>query len=134
MNSDSILESEFLHEHKSLITLFITVSLAFLTIFWLYKGLKSDGTNVGGQVVNTNNTRVINSKRRLTINAENVLYKSLKSIDIDAIYQVLDNLSKHFDLFLIILISESEDTNAILSLLNVLVEDKIILKHVFIII
>ena len=45
MNSDNILESEFFNEHKGFFTVIITISLAFLTIFWLYKGLTTQGSS-----------------------------------------------------------------------------------------
>jgi hypothetical protein len=146
MNSDSFFESEFFQQHKGLMTLFITVTLAFVTIYWLYRGLKSDGNlnqnnpnnqNLNNALNNTatnnyNSTQIV--KRRLTISANDILFKDINDIDISYVYQILDKLSSSFDLYLIILIDEKDDTENIIEKFSVLVEDKIIFKHVIYII
>ena len=147
MNNDSFFESEFFVENKGLITVFTSVSLAFITIFWLYKGLKNNNpnnNNINNQNLNSlNNSTVTNLnnqipqkivKRRLTINANDILIKDIDNIDLSQFYEDLDNLSKQFDLYLLILINENENQEKIIEKLSALVDDKIIYKHVKIII
>lgn len=130
MNSDSFFDTEFFHEHKGLITTIFTVSLAFLTIFWLYKGLKSENPN-NIQVNTTISPNTFKStKRRLTINAQDLLYSSLNQIDISFMYPILETLSKQFDIYLIILVDENENTNDLLEKFSLLYEDGIIHRHV----
>lgn len=147
MNSDSFFENEFFREHKGLITVLTTVSLAFFTIFWLYRGLKSNEEGQNNQNIQ-NNLNIdqinsqnmlnslnsmrnkINSKRRLTISAQNILFTKINNIEMSKIYPQLDALAKNFDLFLIILINENDDTQTILEKLSVLFDDGIIFKHV----
>jgi hypothetical protein len=140
MNSDSFFESEFIQEHKGLIAVFITASLAFLTIFWLYKGLKSnavEGANnviiagAGGANTGINGAQISNNnKRRLSITANNILFNSFDKIDLANCYQLLDKLSQSYDLYVVILIEENDDQNKILEKLEDLFEDKIIYRHV----
>ena len=59
-------------------------------------------------------------------NKENSDYK----LKIQSSYTFLDSLSKYFDLFIIILISEEDNQENILKEFNDVIEDKIILKHV----
>ena len=42
MNSDSFFDNDFFQENKAILTILTTVSLAFLTIYWLYRGLKPE--------------------------------------------------------------------------------------------
>ncbi len=142
MNSDSLFESKFFHEHKGLITVLVTVGIAMITIIYLYFGLMSNERPVNtnpnnsnsqtsqniGQV-NSNNKKAI-YKRRLTINAQDLLYKDLNDLDISFIYPILDSLSQAFDIYLIVLVDENEDLNKITDKFSVLIEDNLVLKHV----
>ena len=117
MNSDSFFESEFFNENKRIITICMTISLAMVTIIYLYFNLKSDEIprNISNSVSSnqTNlqniqsgqltNSKVI-QKRRLTINAQDILYKDLNDIDISFVYQVIDFLAQAFDVYLIIIV------------------------------
>jgi hypothetical protein len=49
MNSDNIFESDFLQENKGIIVVIATITLAFMTIFWLFKGLTNQPTNQSNQ-------------------------------------------------------------------------------------
>jgi hypothetical protein len=147
MNSDSLFESEFFYENKGLITICITVSLAMITIIYLYFNLKSNeaprnttniqNNNSHNQANSQNNqsTQLTNNKkqvvkRRLTINAQDLLYKDLNDIDLSFVYQVIDNLAQAFDIYLIILVNENEDLDKITEKFSVLIEDNLLLKHV----
>jgi hypothetical protein len=138
MNSDSIWDTEFFQEHKGLIVLFVTISFSFFSIYWLYRGLKSNNTdqqdnNLNNQNLNNLNQllqRSIPSKKRLTINANGILFDNNEDIELSSFYQTLDALSKTYDLYIVILVNDEENTNKILEKLNPLVEDKIIFQHV----
>ena len=128
MNSDSLFDTPFVKENKGLITLFVTISLAFLTIYYLYNRLQTPNNN-NRPTVQVQQPKVV--KKRLTINAKDILIPDLKNIDISTFYTTLDRLSKSFDIYLIILIDENEDQNAIIEKLADLYRDDIIKKHVF---
>jgi hypothetical protein len=129
MNTDSFFDEDFFLEHKGLITTIATVSLAFFTIFWLYKNLKSNTQEIQSPAMQVE-SKPKGAKKRLTINAQDLLYSDLKNIDMSFVYPFLESLCQQFDLYLIILVSENEDTNSLLDKFSVLVEDGIILKHV----
>ena len=142
MNSDSFFESDFFIEHKGLITVLTTVSLAFFTIFWLYKGLKQNE-----RTENENNNSVLDninatssnsqpatvpkiSKRRLTISTQDLLYKEIDKMEMSFIYPLLDSLNQIYDLYLIVIINENDDTDKIVEKFSTLIDDGIIYKHV----
>jgi hypothetical protein len=135
MNSDSIFENEFFQKHQGIFTLLTTFSLAFIVIFWLYRGLKSNdrpGTNTdirtGSANGNVTSTKI--SKRRISINANNLLFKDINNIDTAYVYQILEKFSKFYDIYLIILIDENQKIESILEKFNDVTIDKIVLKHV----
>jgi hypothetical protein len=129
MNTDSFFDDDFFREHKGLITTIATVSLAFFTIFWLYKNLKSNTQLTEEATLNAEaKTKV--AKKRLTINAQDLLYTDLKNFEVSFIYPILETLSQQYDLYLIILVCENQDTNSVLEKFTVLIDDGIILKHV----
>ena len=144
MNTDSFFESEFFIEHKGLITVLSTVSLAFFTIFWLFRSLKQNERNQNG--IENNNSLVNNiissnpnaqrgsttkiSKRRLTIETQDLLYKEIDNMDMSFVYPLLDALNKIYDLYLIVMINENDDTNKIVEKFSTLIEDGIVYKHV----
>lgn len=143
MNSDSFFESEFFNENKRILTICITVGLAMVTIIYLYFNLKSDEIprNISNSV-SSNQTNLQNNqsgqltnskviqKRRLTINAQDILYKDLTDIDISFVYQVIDFLAQAFDVYLIIIVEENENLEKITEKFSVLIDDKLVLKHV----
>jgi hypothetical protein len=152
MNSDSIFDSDFLQENKAIITILTTVSLAFLTIYWLYRGLKPEENpqaqantnsilinfpNVVNNIFNQNGVQVentnvpkLNNKRRLLINASSLLIDDIEKIDIGKIYQFLFPLSEIFDLYLVIMIKENDEVDKFYEKLEVLTNDYIVYKHV----
>jgi len=143
MNSDSFFESEFFNENKRILTICITVSLAMVTIIYLYFNLKSDeiprnmSNSVSSNQTNLQNIQsgqLTNSKviqkRRLTINAQDILYKDLTDIDISFVYQVIDFLAQAFDVYLIIIVEENDNLDNITEKFSVLIDDKLVLKHV----
>jgi uncharacterized protein YqgQ len=73
------------------------------------------------------------AKKRLTISARDILFTDIKNIDISLFYTLLDRLSKSFEIYIIILIDENDDQNAILEQLVELYKDDIVKKHVYII-
>jgi len=152
MNSDSIFDFDFLQENKAILTILSTVSLAFLTMYWLYRGLKPEenpqsqaNTNSvllnypnvvnnifdqnGVQVENTNVPK-LNNKRRLLINASSLLIDDIEKIDIGKIYKFLSPLSEIFDLYLVIMIKENDEVDKFYEKLEVLTTDYIVYKHV----
>jgi len=152
MNSDSIFDCDFLQENKAILTILTTVSLAFLTMYWLYRGLKPEenpqsqaNTNSvllnypnvvnnifdqnGVQVENTNVPK-LNNKRRLLINASSLLIDDIEKIDIGKIYKFLSPLSEIFDLYLVIMIKENDEVDKFYEKLEVLTTDYIVYKHV----
>jgi len=152
MNSDSIFDFDFLQENKAILTILTTVSLAFLTMYWLYRGLKPEenpqsqaNTNSvllnypnvvnnifdqnGVQVENTNVPK-LNNKRRLLINASSLLIDDIEKIDIGKIYKFLSPLSEIFDLYLVIMIKENDEVDKFYEKLEVLTTDYIVYKHV----
>ena len=138
MNSDSIFENEFLQKHKGILTLLVTISLAFFAIYWLYRGLQSNDTQIPNTNFRTNSTNaIINqtkiAKRRISISANEILFKDINNINAPYVYQILEKLSQFYDIYLIILIQESEKTENILENLKEVTTDKIVLKHVKII-
>jgi hypothetical protein len=143
MNTDSFFESEFFNENKRILTICITVSLAMVTIIYLYFNLKSDeiprnmSNSVSSNQTNLQNIQsgqLTNSKviqkRRLTINAQDILYKDLTDIDISFVYQVIDFLAQAFDVYLIIIVEENDNLDNITEKFSVLIDDKLVLKHV----
>jgi len=100
MNSDSFIDLPFFQENKGLITLFFTISFAFITIFYLYTKLQTTNENRNTVIIPQNNI----TKKRLTINAKDILFKDFNKIDISKIYPILDKLSKIYDLYLIIMV------------------------------
>jgi len=135
MNSDSIFENEFFQKHQGIFTLLSTVSLSFFVIFWLYRGLKSNdrpdtNTNIrtGSANANVSSTKIL--KRRISINANNLLFKDINNIDTAYVYQILDKFAKFYDIYLIILIDENQKIESILEKFNDVIIDKIVLKHV----
>ena len=50
MNSDNIFDSDFFQENKGFIIVIITICLAFITIFWLYKGLTNQNSNTNAEL------------------------------------------------------------------------------------
>jgi hypothetical protein len=129
MNTDSFFDDDFFREHKGLITTIATVSLAFFTIFWLYKNLKSN-TQLSQEATFNVEAKTKVAKKRLTINAQDLLYRDLKNLDISFIYPILEILCQQYDIYLIIKVSENEDTNSVLDKFTVLFDDGIVLKHV----
>jgi len=164
MNSDSFFDSDFLQENKAILTILTTVSLAFFTIYWLYRGLKpeeyipnqnSQNRNLQNNIQNNfnyvnnyinqnnlnnsvnNQNNIVNSdvpkannKRRLLINASSVLIENMENFDIGKIYQFLSPLSEIFDLYMVFLIKDNSEVQQITEKMEVLIEDKIIYKHV----
>jgi hypothetical protein len=127
MNSDSFFDRPFIKENKGLITLFVTMSLAFLTIYYLYNKLQTpSSTNILDEQVQQ--PKIV--KKRLTINAKDILFSEITNIDVSTFYSLLDKLSKTFDIYIIIMIEENEDQNAIVDNLIDLYKDDIIKKHV----
>jgi len=142
MNSDSFFENEFFNVHKGIITVICTVTLAFISIFYLFKGLPTtENQNRSETTNNLNNLNTQNigltksqkTKRKLTINAQDILYHDINCIDLSYIYPILDKLAKDYDLYLIILVSDNlktDEINKLLECFSILYEDKLILKHV----
>jgi len=161
MNSDSFFDTDFFQDNKAIITILTTVSLAFFTIYWLYKGLKPednslsqnsqnrnlefnnllDNNNQLNNFINSNHLNNqnnflnsiipnINNKRRLLINASNVLIQDIENINIGNIYQTLYPLSEIFDLYMLFLIKDNDEIKYITQKMEVLTEDNIIFKHV----
>jgi hypothetical protein len=126
MNSDSIFETPLFKENKGLITLFVTITLAFLTIYYLYNRLQTPSTTRAAE--HPIQPKVI--RKRLTINAKDVLFKDTNTIDLSSFYILLDKLSKAFDIYIIITIEENDDQNAIVKKLEELYNDNIVKKHV----
>lgn len=135
MNSDSIFEHEFFQKHKGIISLLLTVSLAFLAIYWLYRNLKPNDREISNSHFSSNSSNAIISptkiaKRRISIAANDILFNDINSIDTSNAYQILEKLSQFYDLYLIILIQENEKTENILDKFKDITNDKIVLKHV----
>jgi hypothetical protein len=142
MNSDSFFENEFFNVHKGIITVICTVTLAFISIFYLFKGLpttenqnRSESTNNLNNLNNQNVgiTKIQKTKRKLTINAQDILYQNINCIDLSYIYPIIDKLANEYDIYLIILVSDNlktEEINKYLECFSILYEDKLILKHV----
>jgi hypothetical protein len=148
MNNDSIFESEFFIENKGYIIVFTTVTLAFATIWWLYRGLKTTNNTQNSNNQNNQNNQLndltnINNfnmnlleerktKKRLTISANDLLFKDINNMDNDVseLYQLLDSLSKQFDIYLIFFINDNDDQEIIIKSLAPLIEDNIVYKHV----
>jgi hypothetical protein len=130
MNSDSLFDTPFVKENKGLISLFVTISLAFLTIYFLYNRLQTHSTH-NRSTVQVQQPKIV--KKRLTIDANDILLSDPRNIDISGFYTILDRLSKFFDIYLIIIIDENEDQNAIIEKLADLYRDDIVKKHVNII-
>lgn len=132
MNSDSFFDQPIIKENKGLITLFVTIGLAILSIYYLYRKVQTQetATNIAQNI----SQQVKVTKKRITLNAKNILFTDTKSIDVSAFYASLDKLSKSFDIYIIILIEENEDQNDIVDKLAELYKDDIIKKHVFFII
>lgn len=158
MNSDSFFDSDFFQENKAILTILTTVSLAFFTIYWLYRGLKPDENlnslansntnlinlpNIGNN--NNNNSAQnnlansqsnnfcapnVNNKRRLLINASSLLIDEIEEIDVGKIYQFLYPLSEIFDLYLVIMIKDNSEVDKVYEKLEVLTSDHIVYKHV----
>lgn len=155
MNSDSFLDSDFFQDNKAIITILTTVSLAFLTIYWLYRGLKPEEANPNindtnfvynqnndlnarlgnNSVSNENINNVFNKgkaivKRRLMINASSFLIDDLNNIDVARLYQFLSPLQEIFDLYIVFMINDDKQIQNIHDKLEPLITDKIIFKHV----
>jgi len=156
MNSDSFFDSDLIQENKAIITILTTVSLAFFTIYWLYRGLKpeenlrmqtSNNQNFENNLNNIANNNInqtnimngqtglinipkLNNKRRLLINATNLLIENSQNIDIGKIYQFLHPLSEIFDLYMVIMIKENNEVEKIYEKFEILTNDNIIYKHV----
>ena len=135
MNSDSIFENEFYQKHKGILTIFTTITLAFIAIYWLYGRLQSTNSgnmtqNTRQNITNVNVPPVKIQKRRLSINANDILFKDISKIDKSYVYQILEKLSKLYDIYLIILIQENQKTENILENLNDVTSDNLVLKHV----
>jgi hypothetical protein len=71
-------------------------------------------------------------KRKLTISANDILFTTPNEYKLQTLsaYTFLDNLSKYFDLFLIILIKDEDDEVKIVDEFSEIIKDNIILKHV----
>lgn len=155
MNSDSFFDSDFFQENKAIITILTTVSLAFFTIYWLYRGLKPEEhpqaqpnhnrdlinmPNVGNNNLTQSNLASsqsnngaapkLNNKRRLLINASSLLIDDVENIDVGKIYQFLNPLSEIFDLYLVIIIKDNNEVEKVYEKLEVLTSDNIVYKHV----
>ena len=128
MNTDSFFDKPIIKENQGLITLFITMSLAFKTIYYLYNRLHTQ--NPITTTTNTIRQETKVTKKRITINAKDILFENVDNIDISTFYTLLDKLSKSSDIYIIILIDENQDQNAILDKLNELYKDDIVKKHV----
>jgi hypothetical protein len=126
MNSDSIFETPLIKENKGLITLFITITLAFLTIYYLYNKLQIPSTTRAPE--QPIQPKVV--RKRLTINAKDILFKDTNTIDISSFYTLIDRLSKAFDIYIIITIEENDNQNTIVDKLEELYKDNIVKKHV----
>jgi hypothetical protein len=127
MNSDSIFDTPIIKENKGLITLFVTMTLSFLTIYYLYNKLQAPrSTDIAFEPAQQAKV----AKKRLSINAKDILFNDLRTIDVSTFYTLLDRLSKTFDIYIIIMIDENEDQNTILDRLAELFRDDIVKKHV----
>ncbi len=131
-NSDSFFESEFFNKHRGLITVLTTVSFAFLTIYILYRGLKPDEAQQPNNPVRvtTEIKKKSPAKRRLTFCTQDLLYTNINNIDMSVVYPLMDSLSKIYDLFMIVLVSDNDKIDDVVDRFSVLIEDKIIFKHV----
>jgi len=65
----------------------------------------------------------------MTISANNILFKEKDKLDLAFIYQILDELSNQFHIYLIILVNENEDTSIITEKLSMLIDDGIVQKQ-----
>lgn len=153
MNSDSFFDSDFFQENRAILTILSTVSLAFFTIYWLYRGLKPEenqqsnanlnrnsiNVNISNNIsnqngiinnLNFNNAPKFNNKRRLLINASSLLIEDIENIDVAKIYQFLFPLSEIFDLYLVIMIKNNSEVDKVYEQLEVLTSDNIVYKHV----
>jgi hypothetical protein len=135
MNSDSIFENEFYQKHKGILTIFTTITLAFIAIYWLYGRLQSSNgsnltTNTRLNITNPNIQPAKIQKKRLSINANDLLFKDISNIDQSYVYKILEKLSKLYDIYLIILIQENQKTENILENLKDITSDNLVLKHV----
>lgn len=155
MNSDSYFDSDFFQENKTLITIGTTLSLVFFSIYYIYKSLnlndsdniqENQGLNQQNSInnnntlnnpitTNNNNNQInlpkISNKKKLMINGSSIFLKEndLKNLDISLMYQFLDKLSHFYDLYLVFLIDNENQIKEITEKLDILTEDKIILKH-----
>ena len=135
MNSDSIFENEFYQKHRGILTIFTTITVAFIAIYWLYGQLQSSNsrntlTDTRPNITNVNILPAKIKKKRLSINANDILFKDISKIDQSYVYQILEKLSKLYDIYLIILIQENQKTENILQDLNDVTSDNLVLKHV----
>ncbi len=156
MNSDSLFDSDFFQENKEILTILTTVSLAFFTIYWLFRGLKPEENlqtqanfnrnliNLPNESYNNNlaqnnltniqynisSVPFVNNKRRLLINASSLLIDDVENIDVGKIYQFLFPLSEIFDLYMVIMIKDNIQVEKVYEKLEVLTSDIIVYKHV----
>lgn len=72
MNSDSFLDSDFFQDNKAIITILTTVSLAFFTIYWLYRGLKPEENISNQSSQNRNLQNNIQNYMNNNINSNNL--------------------------------------------------------------
>jgi hypothetical protein len=155
MNSDSYFDSDFFNENKTMITIVTSLSIVFISFYYIYKSLNlNEGAENNNEIypdrrntnINSNSQAIINTgniiqniginipklsnKKKLMINGSTVLIKDLNDIDRPLIYQFLDPLSKDYDLYIVFLVENEKEIKIITDNLQCLVDDKIVFKHV----
>jgi hypothetical protein len=125
MNNDSIWDSPFINENKNLFMFIFSIALFTGTIYFYFNRQTE-------QVTTTNNNipQQINqprpSKRRLTLHLTDLT--NPKDPNITTFIEIFEKLSEAYDLFLIILVHENEDTNKLIEKYEPFT--KFIYKHV----
>jgi len=134
--------------YKNVIALLFTSIICYFTFFYLYKYLNGNNSNGNN---NNNNNNIINNnnhnnrnlinilnenkiKQKMTININGLLFnEENENFNIDYIYDILDNLSDKYNIFLIIKINNLENQekimNKILNNLKLIYENNLVYKH-----
>jgi hypothetical protein len=137
MNSDSFWDNPMVRENKNLIMFVISLLIFVGTVYWFLSKQHREATTTTNTTA-TNNTNIpqqilqhSSSKRRLTINITDIT--DIKNPDMNKLKELFENLSQIYDLFMIILVDDNEDTMKFLGKYEPLYDTKLIYKHVNII-